>query len=102
MYTHTQAVTNLPAMQETWFQSLGGEHPWRGEWLPTPVFWPGELHELYRPWGHKELDTTEQLSLSYMHKIKSLRSYTGYEEYLVLWNKAFFLGFLTSWNIQQS
>ena len=27
--------------------------------LPTPVFWPGEFHELYSSWGHKELDTTE-------------------------------------------
>jgi len=32
--------------------------------LPTPVFWPGEFHRLYSPWGHKELDTTERLSLS--------------------------------------
>ena len=23
------------------------------------VFWPGEFHGLYRPWGHKESDTTE-------------------------------------------
>ena len=30
--------------------------------LPTPVFWPREFY--YSPWGHKELDTTEQLSLS--------------------------------------
>ena len=22
-------------------------------------FWPGELHELYSPWGRKEPDTTE-------------------------------------------
>ena len=27
-------------------------------------FWPGEFHGLYSPWGHKELDTTERLSLS--------------------------------------
>ena len=27
--------------------------------LPTPVFWPGEFHGLYTPWGHKELDTTK-------------------------------------------
>ena len=27
--------------------------------LPTPVFWPGEFHALYSPWGHKESDTTE-------------------------------------------
>ena len=32
--------------------------------LPTPVLWPGELHRLYSPWGHKESDTTEPLSLS--------------------------------------
>ena len=29
----------------------------------TPVFWPGEFHGLYSPWGRKELDTTERLSL---------------------------------------
>ena len=28
------------------------------ERLPTPVFWPGEFHGLYSPWGHKESDTT--------------------------------------------
>ena len=32
-------------------------------WLPTPIFWPGEFHELYSPWGHKEPYTTKQLSL---------------------------------------
>ena len=30
----------------------------------TPVFWPGEFHGLYNPWGHKESGTTERLSLS--------------------------------------
>ena len=25
--------------------------------------WPGEFHGLYSPWGRKELDTTERLSL---------------------------------------
>ena len=37
---------------------------WRRERLPTPVFWPGEFHGLCSPRGHKELDMTEQLSLS--------------------------------------
>jgi len=27
-----------------WVQSLGGKIPSRGEWLPTPVFLPGEFH----------------------------------------------------------
>ena len=40
-----------------------GKIPWRRERLPTPVFWPGKFHELYSPWGPKELDTTEQLSV---------------------------------------
>ena len=45
---------------------LGWEDPWRRERLPTPVFWPGEFHGLYSPWGRKELDTTERLSLDMM------------------------------------
>ena len=42
-------------------------------WHPvvTPVFWPGEFHGQrslagYSPWGHKESDMTEGLSLSLM------------------------------------
>ena len=43
--------------------------PWRREWLLTPVFLTGESHgqrslEGHNPWGHKELDTTEGLTLS--------------------------------------
>ena len=30
----------------------------------SPVFWPGEFHGLYSPWGCKESDRPEQLSLS--------------------------------------
>ena len=41
-----------------------GKIPWRSEWQPTPVFWPGESHgqrslEGYSPWGHEEPDVTE-------------------------------------------
>ena len=42
-----------------------GKIPWRRERPPTPVFWPGEFHGLYSPWGHKESDMTERLSLSF-------------------------------------
>ena len=42
-----------------------GRFPWRRGRLLTPVFRPGEFHELYSPWGHKESDTTEQLSLQF-------------------------------------
>ena len=41
-----------------------GRSPWRREQLPTPVFWPGEFHGLYSPWGCQELDMTEWHSLS--------------------------------------
>ena len=54
-----QLLKNLPAMQETWVSPWVGMIPWRREGLPTPVFWPGEDHELYSPWGCKELDMTE-------------------------------------------
>ena len=42
---------------------------WRRKWLPTPVLLPGESHGQkslvgYSPWGRKESDTTEQLTLS--------------------------------------
>ena len=62
----TQMVKNLPAMQKTQVQSLGWEDPlakgmathssilaWRIPWAEEPV--------VYSPWGHKELDKTEQL-----------------------------------------
>ena len=41
------------------FDPWVGEIRWRRERLPTPIFWPGECHGLYSPWGCKELDTTE-------------------------------------------
>ena len=41
-----------------------GRFPWRRERLPTPVFWPGEFHGLYSPWGQKKSDMTERVSLS--------------------------------------
>ena len=50
-------------MWETWV----GKIPWKRERLPTLVFWPGEFHELYSPWGYKKSDRTEWLSLSRYH-----------------------------------
>ena len=58
-----QLVKNLPAKPETRFNSWVGKIRWTRERLPTPVFWPGELHRPCSPWGHKESDMTEQLSL---------------------------------------
>ena len=49
-----------------------GKSPWRREQQPTPVFLPGESHGQrslagYSPWGHKELDTAEQLTCTHTH-----------------------------------
>ena len=48
-----------------------GRFPWRREWLPTPVFLPGEFQGQrglagYSPWGRKESDTAERLTLSFI------------------------------------
>ena len=58
-YLVAQLVKNLLAMWETWVPSLDWEDPWNRERLPTPVFWPREVHGLYSPRGRKESDTTE-------------------------------------------
>jgi len=61
-------VKNLPAMQETRFNPWVRKIPWRRKWQPTPVFLSEKPHGQrslvgYSPWGHKESDTTEQLTL---------------------------------------
>ena len=68
----SQTVKNMPAMREAQVLSLGQEDHWRREWQPTPVFLLGEFHGQRRltgytvsPWDHKELETTEQLTLSH-------------------------------------
>ena len=65
IYAHIQAsfvahlVKNPHAMWETGFNPWVGKIPWRRKRLPTPVFWLGKFHGLYRPWDCKESDTTE-------------------------------------------
>ena len=54
-----QLVKNPLSMRETWVQPLGWEDPLE----KGKAAWPGESHGLYSPWGHKELDVTEPLSL---------------------------------------
>ena len=63
----TQTVKNPSAMQETWIRSLCGED-FLEKGMATPVFWPGEFHGQrsllgYIPWGCKESDVTEGLTL---------------------------------------
>ena len=68
------------------FNPWVGKIPWRRKWQPTPVFLAGEFHEQrslvgYSPWGHKELDMTEQLSA---HIGKTLANSQGEK---TLWGK---------------
>ena len=59
--------------QETWVLPLGREDSLEaGAWQPTPVFLPREFHGQRSlagnsPQGHKESDTTQRLTLSYLH-----------------------------------
>ena len=74
-YVYVYKNVNPPAMWNTWVRSLGWEDPWRMEGLPTLVFWPTEIPWTqgatvsctglvgYIPWGCKESDMTERLSL---------------------------------------
>ena len=55
-------------MQKTWFDPWVRKIPWTRKWQPTPVCLPGDSHgqrslEGYSPWGCKESDMTEWLSL---------------------------------------
>ena len=55
-------------MWETWVQSLGWKDPRRRQWLPTPVFWPGEFRELYgvakSPTRRSDVHVTEESALA--------------------------------------
>ena len=55
------ASKECPQCRRPGFDPWVGKIPWRRERLPPPVFWPGEFHGLYSPWGCKESDMTEQL-----------------------------------------
>ena len=59
-----QLVKNPPVQcRRPGFNPWVGNISWKRERLPTPVFWPREFHGLYSPWGCKESDMTEPLSL---------------------------------------
>ena len=64
----TQTVKNLPAMQEILVRSLGQEDPLEEGMATYSSILAGESDgqrslASYSPWGCKESDTTEQLTL---------------------------------------
>ena len=80
-----QRLKHLPVMQETWVRSLGQKDPqekemathsstlaWKFPWIWKVHGWRSLVG--YSPWGHKELDTTEQLHfLSFLSSIRKSR-----------------------------
>ena len=65
--------------QEPWVPSLVQEDPMKKEIathssiLAWKILWTEEPGRLQSPWGCKELDTTEQLSMHTMHIYKWMR-----------------------------
>ena len=59
-----QMVKNLPAMKETWVQSLGWDNPLEKKMVTHSSILTWEIHGQrslagYNPWSLKELDMTE-------------------------------------------
>ena len=60
-----QLVNKPPATRENWVPSLGREDPLeKGKATPPSILAWRIPQTVYNPWGHKEWDTTERLSLS--------------------------------------
>ena len=78
-----QTVKNLPAMQETWIRSLSWEDPLEKGMTTHSVFLPGESHGQrslagYSPWGRKESDTMERLTVSLSRgPLRTLNTYSS-------------------------
>ena len=73
-----QTVKNLPAVWETWVQSLGWEGLLEESMANHSNILSGRITMDrgaclvgYSPWGHKELDTTGQLSTGVCHSFSS-------------------------------
>ena len=75
------------------FNSWFGKIPWSRKWQPTPPFLPEKAHGQrslsgLSPWGHKELDVTEWLSI-HTHILGQPKNSFGYGK--VLWKNLNFL-----------
>ena len=77
---------------------IQNRNPWRRKWQPTPVFVPGEFHGQrslagYSPWGRKELDTAERLSLhTHNQNFSMLQSEYNLEYKCRLFPLSYYLG----------
>ena len=74
VFSGGQLVTNLPTMRETglipgWEDSLEKGTATHSSFLAQRIPWTVQ----YSPWGRKESDTTERLSLSLVYCIASIQ-----------------------------
>ena len=87
-----QKVKNLFAMQEDLWV---GKIPCKMEWLPAPVFLPGEFRGQRclvgrSPWSHKESDTIEPITLSLSEKQNTIELAYVTMEYVISGNNWLF------------
>ena len=75
-----QTAKNLPEMQETWVPSLGREDPLEkgmatcSSTLAWRISWTEEPGGYNSPWGRKELNMTEPLTVSLLfHRMEITR-----------------------------
>ena len=62
-----QTIKNPPAMQQTWIWPLDWEDPLEKAKATYPRILAWRILGIYSSWGHKESNTTEQLSLTSSH-----------------------------------
>ena len=66
------------------FDSGVGKVCWRRKKLPTPVFWPGEFHGLYSPWGQPRHHIKKQRHY-FANKVPSSQSYGFPSSHVWMW-----------------
>ena len=74
-----QLVKNRPTMWEIWVPSLGWEDALDKGKVTHSSIMAYRFQGWDNPWGHKELNTTERVSLSLLKKIrKIIRQFRNY------------------------
>ena len=92
-----QTVKNLPAMQETLVKSPGKEDPLEKGManhfsiLAWKIPWMEETDGL-RSWSHKELDTTEQRTLSIQNKKLFKKVLSSYLQIIISQKQHYYRG----------
>ena len=97
-----QTVKNLPAMQETLVKSPGKEDPLEKGManhfsiLAWKIPWMEETDGL-RSWSHKELDTTEQRTLSIQNKKLFKKVLSSYLQIIISQKQHYYRGAIFDW-----